>query len=53
MHSLRVGKIFGSYFDGFLLQLGCEKKCWVDRFVDFLFQIPCFGNLFNEGILTF
>lgn len=26
MHSLRVEKIFGSYFDGFPLQLGCEKS---------------------------
>lgn len=26
MHSLRVEQIFGSYFDGFLLQLGCEKS---------------------------
>lgn len=26
MHSLRVEKIFGSYFDGFLLQLGCERS---------------------------
>lgn len=26
MHSLRVEQIFGSYFDGFLLQLGCERS---------------------------